>query len=59
MQDCRERAGLEGEHRRLIDAIPGLIWAARPDGSIDFLNGRWCRTPEFALRTAMAAGGKA
>jgi PAS domain-containing protein len=19
-----------------------LIWTARPDGSIDFLNGRWC-----------------
>jgi len=37
MLDCRERAGLEGEHRRLIDAIPGLIWTARPDGSIDFL----------------------
>ena len=42
MLDCRERAGLDGEHRRLIDAIPGLIWTARPDGSIDFLNGRWC-----------------
>ena len=40
------------EFRLAIDAIPGLVWIARPDGFIDFLNRRWCDytglTPEQA-----------
>jgi PAS domain S-box-containing protein len=27
--------------RRVIDAIPGLVWSALPDGSIAFCNHRW------------------
>ena len=30
------------ELRLAIDTIPALIWTALPDGSIDFLNRRWC-----------------
>jgi PAS domain S-box-containing protein len=27
---------------RVVDALPGLVWTALPDGHIDFLNQRWC-----------------
>jgi len=30
------------ELRLAIDTLPALIWTALPDGSIDFLNHRWC-----------------
>ncbi len=33
---------MEDEHSRLVDALPGLIWTALPDGRLDFLNRRWC-----------------
>jgi PAS domain-containing protein len=33
---------MENDLRRVVDALPGLVWTARPDGHIDFLNQRWC-----------------
>src|SRR5262245_26350279 len=33
--------GGENELRRVIEALPGLIWTALPDGEIDFLNQGW------------------
>ena len=33
---------MQDELSRVVDALPGLVWTALPDGSIDFLNGRWC-----------------
>jgi PAS domain-containing protein len=27
--------------RHVVDAIPGLAWSSRPDGSVEFFNGRW------------------
>jgi hypothetical protein len=33
---------MENELRRAVDALPGLVWTARADGHIDFLNQRWC-----------------
>jgi PAS domain S-box-containing protein len=33
---------MENEFSRVVDALPGLVWTARPDGHIDFLNQRWC-----------------
>jgi hypothetical protein len=27
---------------RVVDARPGLVCTALPDGDIDFLNQRWC-----------------
>jgi len=33
---------VKGELQQAIDAIPGLVWSALPDGSVDFLNERWC-----------------
>src|ERR1700730_13670936 len=32
---------MENELSRLVDALPGLVWTARLDGKIDFLNQRW------------------
>jgi PAS domain S-box-containing protein len=26
---------------QIVDALPGLVWTARPDGSVEFLNARW------------------
>jgi len=31
----------ERDLRLIIDTIPGMIWSARPDGVIDFVNQRW------------------
>jgi PAS domain S-box-containing protein len=30
------------ELSRVVDALPGLVWTALPDGHIDFVNRRWC-----------------
>jgi PAS domain S-box-containing protein len=35
------RGPLNDEFRRVVDAIPGLVWTARPDGEVDFVNQRW------------------
>lgn len=32
----------EDRLRTIIDAIPGFVWTATPDGDVDFLNQRWC-----------------
>src|SRR3984893_15912464 len=31
----------EGELRKIVDAIPALVWSARPNGSAEFFNRRW------------------
>lgn len=47
------------ELRLAIDAIPALIWTARPDGSIDFLNRRWCDYTGLTLDEVGGWGWKA
>ena len=32
---------MELDLRHLVDALPGLVWAALPDGRAEFLNHRW------------------
>jgi GAF domain-containing protein len=32
----------ENKLRTIIDTIPALAWSARPDGSAEFFNQRWC-----------------
>ncbi len=32
---------MDGDPGRIVDALPGLVWTARPDGSVEFLNARW------------------
>ncbi|MFO0960404.1 MAG: PAS domain S-box protein [Isosphaeraceae bacterium] len=38
-----EAALREGEerYRRLVNAVPGVVWSSRPDGSTDFQSDRW------------------
>lgn len=31
----------EDQLQTIIDTIPALAWAARPDGSVEFFNRRW------------------
>jgi PAS domain S-box-containing protein len=31
----------EDRLRLVIDTVPALVWSARPDGSVDFVNQRW------------------
>jgi signal transduction histidine kinase len=44
---------MELDLSRLIDALPGLVWTALPDGRADFINRRWCEytglEPQHAL----------
>jgi PAS domain S-box-containing protein len=32
---------MEIDFTSVIDALPGLVWSARPDGRVEFLNRRW------------------
>lgn len=47
---------MEIELSRLIDALPGLVWTALPDGSIDFLNRRWCNYTGLTFDQAVGFG---
>ena len=37
----------ESRFRQLADAMPQIVWAARPDGLIDYYNERWYELPGF------------
>ena len=47
------------EFRRAIDAIPGLVWSALPDGYVDFLNQRWLEYTGLAFAQATGWGWQA
>src|SRR5262245_2301726 len=38
---AKEGSAMEIETDRVLDALPGMIWTALPDGRIDFVNRRW------------------
>jgi hypothetical protein len=40
-KDITERKQAEDKIRLIINTVPGLLWTARPDGWVDFLNQRW------------------
>lgn len=44
------------ELSRLIDALPGLVWTALPDGRAEFLNQRWCEYTGLSLEQAIGYG---
>ena len=44
---------MENELGRIVDALPGLVWTARPDGHIDFLNQRWCEYTGLSVEEAL------
>src|SRR5271154_3563266 len=45
---------METELSRVVDALPGLVWTALPDGRVDFVNHRW--SEYTGLRTDEAYG---
>ena len=40
---------MENEFSRLVNALPGLVWTALPDGSIDFFNQHWSEYTGLSL----------
>jgi PAS domain S-box-containing protein len=47
---------MELELSRLIEALPGLVWTALPDGRAEFLNQRWCEYTGLSLDAAVGFG---
>jgi PAS domain S-box-containing protein len=47
---------MENKFRPVVDALPGLVWTARPDGHIDFLNQRWCEYTGHSVGEAYGPG---
>src|SRR5262252_9031052 len=47
---------MENELTRVVNAIPGFVWSAAPDGSVDFLNQRWCDYTGVSLEDARGSG---
>jgi PAS domain S-box-containing protein len=41
VMDVTETKEAENKIRLIIDTVPGMLWTARPDGWVDFLNQRW------------------
>lgn len=37
----------EARFRQLADAMPQIVWTARPDGFVDYFNERWCEFTGF------------
>ena len=40
----------------LVEALPGLVWTALPDGRAEFLNRRWCEYTGLSLEQAVGFG---
>ena len=47
---------MENEFSRVVNALPGFVWSAAPDGSVDFLNQRWCDYTGVSLEDACGSG---
>ena len=45
--------------RLVVDAIPGLAWSSRPDGSVEFFNGRWHEYTGLSPEQSQGWGWKA
>jgi len=45
--------------RDAIDTIPGYVWSALPDGSVDFINRRWLEFSGVSLENALGQGWEA
>jgi PAS domain S-box-containing protein len=52
----QEIEALRDQLRLIIDTIPGLIWSAFPDGSVDFANRRWLEYTGLSLEDARGWG---
>lgn len=52
-QALEEVRSSEDRFRTAIDAMPGFVWSADPDGSVDFLNQRWCEYTGIPMGDAL------
>jgi PAS domain S-box-containing protein len=57
--DSLERTGMENELSDVVDALPGLVWTALPDGNIDFLNRGWWEYTGQSVAEAIGRGWQA
>ncbi|MFZ0266606.1 PAS domain-containing protein [Caulobacter sp.] len=46
---------METKLRRLLDALPAMVWTASPDGTRDFVNKHWLDYSGLTLEEALAA----
>jgi PAS domain S-box-containing protein len=44
------------ELSHVVDALPGLVWTALPDGNLDFINQRWCEYTNLGLDESCGRG---
>jgi PAS domain S-box-containing protein len=49
----------EARFRLAIDTIPGYVWSALPDGSLDFINRRWLEFSGVSLEKGLGWGWQA
>lgn len=47
---------MENELSRTVDALPGLVWTAFPDGRAEFVNRRWCEYTGLSVEQASGEG---
>lgn len=59
MQQWLEGTVVYNDLSRVVDALPGLIWTALPDGHIDFVNERWCEYTGLGADEALGLGWQA
>lgn len=55
-QALAEVSASEDRLRNIINAIPGFVWSAGPDGNVGFLNQRWCDYTGMPLSEARGTG---
>jgi hypothetical protein len=51
-----EVSASEDRLSNIINAIPGFVWSAAPDGSVGFVNQRWCDYTGMSLDEARGNG---
>lgn len=57
-QSFREIGDLKDQLRLIVDTIPGLVWSAKADGAVDFLNRRWLEYTGLKPEEGLDWGGK-
>jgi PAS domain S-box-containing protein len=50
---------MEDDLNPVLNALPGLVWTALPDGQTDFVNQRWCEYTGFSVERARDSGWQA
>jgi PAS domain S-box-containing protein len=47
---------MDNELGRVMDALPGMVWSALPDGRFDYFNKRWCDYTGLHLNESYGTG---